>query len=381
MRVLLLGLLLLAAPAHACSLAYIEFDHGDLDGDVVVTRRGQEAVRIDLGSGIERSVTGDFFPTLAARDGIIYHQGQQGLGADCSGTQYFQALDARGDELQRWADVEQFDVDGRHVLVLASENVQVLEVGSWDVVHESTVSLGRQQMEEGWWDGLRPELALDADGERFAISKGDGTILVRSYGNVRGDAGGDTEIASFSTDRRPVMDWHDGRLVVGVETVQGDTSNFWIMDDLNPDHAQTVQLEVGDDWRDPGIAAGAFLILWHGDQVIQMDGESSRWLMVPDGLAVGAVVADEAGAAVLVREESEYYEGDAIGIQLLHEARPGTWYEPGALGFWRSATGPGFAWATDGPAVESSAPVDEHESPPMALPLLLLALLLVRRRG
>lgn len=99
----LLAASLLAPGAQACSIALTDLADVDIQAEHVVVQRGTRVAVIDWTTGIERTVSEDFFPRFeAGPGGRALVAAQEGLGADCSGDQYVALYGPSGNEVERW---------------------------------------------------------------------------------------------------------------------------------------------------------------------------------------------------------------------------------------------------------------------------------------
>ncbi len=380
--------LLVAAPsADACSLFYRSFWLGDLDGDNLVTAIGQDAVWIDLATGTQHTIAEDFFPELRAEGGLVFHAGQQGLGADCSGTPYFEVEDASGNVVYERGQVEAHDVDDGLLAVLHGTTVEIIDTVTWETLHTINYPRGDGGTDMfGNPSGLAVSIALDAANQRFAATDAAGELLVITFDEVlvaRYDLGADAQ---------PVIAWHGEQLVFGA--AEGSAATFTVFTSVPQGDRFTVHLADTGYYAEPHIAAGSMLLVQHADRVVRIDGVDTYELSIPSGHAVGAIAADGNAGVLLVTEEESNGGGSALGIQSLDGDGFGM-YRAGMDGAWLPAATPGFAWgagppiamedggAPPGPGGDGTDGGDgssEVTTPAPAALLALGALLLVRRR-
>lgn len=355
MRLLIAALLIVAVPTQACSIFYEEFSQADVDGSDVLVNLGQDTVHIDLATGEQTTLVEQYFPRVGFA-GLPIVGYQEGLGADCSGTQYVASFIA-GEEEDREVWAEAFDVDANRVALVVDNDVIIRTAATWQEVARFEYPRGNP---EGPFGGRGFTPVIASDGDRIAVSDAEANILVY---NLQGDL---LHSIDAPGDNSIIMDWHQGQLVVGAR--DADATDFWVFEDLATGAARVMRLETGN-YGNAAIAAGDKLWLQHGDLVVEAD-DTPRQLIVPAGLNVGTIAAD-GKLALFLR--------DAENAESIHY---GQWYERDA-GRWSATSGAAPQWEA-GP-VWASTTVDTDspklaESPAPSLLLIAAGALLLARR-
>lgn len=378
-------MLALAAPASACSLAYSEFGAIGISSGTVVSERGISVVTIDLATGRESELRDDYMARFQVTDDgeWLLLRAQVGLGADCSGDEYFEVLDA--DTLEVVDTLEpgvNFDSAGTQLIQAMDRDAGTwnrLELGLWNTHTRHTVSA----------EVATYHFAAHPTEARVAAPNEDRTGLFVV------DLDGPTAALSGWSDHEYVDEVHpefsfDGDRLLAYVTgwdpaAPGDPDEWagiWLWTDPFDGAPRHWELDRDLDrytWSDMPVAATDLgFAVAHEDRVwlIASDG-SARYVTLPAGMLASAVAKDGRGAIVAVTEDRDGDPEAAAVLRIDAAGRPSEWYRPVVDGLWMQQEVPSSVQTVSGPdgVVGEGAPPEEN---PMPFPptLVLVGVLL-----
>lgn len=377
---ILAALLAVAATpaAQACSIAYNEFGHAAWEGDRVWFDRGQSIKVLHLTTGLEQDWEDAFFPGVGAGGGRVVVVGQDGLGADCSGTTWLRVQDPSTGVVQHEGDKALFAVwDGGFVWYDNGVNWRTW-AGQTGKVAGSDLGVG----DDVWDIGL----AVSADGALVALMKGDGSdlrVLPRT-----GGAALDVDMPTIENGRGD-----------GSRTLAFSADGQWLARAVMTDDGATIHvvpIDGGDGWTfdltGEGFAWPPLDMAWTTETLVvrlqkslvgldPSDGSMVRYVG-PSDRAPGALAAQD-GRMVIMWRTASAEEGKALLI-LDAAGEPDEWHVANA-GLWTERTVPVTQESRADAAVFGGPPGNEggegKTTPhPAMLGLLALGLMAFLRR-